>query len=350
MEIGLMSAWNSDSGASVHAELIGREWVKQGHNLTVFSFLKKSFHGTVVTLKDEAYVKRCFTTSLTQPQFLDPTPFLSSDYQVFVVQDLGMLPKEPLLKIFPQIKKRAKTINIIHDNKPSKDPLFWKFDFDAIVCFDQRYKTFLKKFSPEKKIYIIPYPCYPLKTGDMEKARNQLRLPLDKKIIFTFGQAAKYAPETLLTISKLKKEFPVLVLAITKDKEAILGFQKAKKSFAPILLKEKTLSLQELYEYLYAADCLIFNKKSKEGIVVPSTIFLCLGSGCPVLAYDSNFVEMLSKEVMKYSNSNEFYRNLISIFNKDKKWVETKKAAKEFVQQNQASQIAKEYINLFQKI
>ena len=44
MNIGMMSAWNQDSGVSVHAELIGREWVKMGHRLSVFSFLKTALY------------------------------------------------------------------------------------------------------------------------------------------------------------------------------------------------------------------------------------------------------------------------------------------------------------------
>ena len=64
MKIAIMGAWNSDSGASVLAELIGHQWEKMGHQLTVFSFLKKDFHGTAIAKKDESYVKRCFTTGL----------------------------------------------------------------------------------------------------------------------------------------------------------------------------------------------------------------------------------------------------------------------------------------------
>ena len=38
MKIAMISAWNEDSGVSVHAELIGREWVNMGHTLKVGSF------------------------------------------------------------------------------------------------------------------------------------------------------------------------------------------------------------------------------------------------------------------------------------------------------------------------
>ncbi|MBW2064864.1 MAG: hypothetical protein JRJ03_07980 [Deltaproteobacteria bacterium] len=76
MRIAMMSAWNEDSGASTYAELIGREWVKMGHHLKVFSFFPKDFHGTAFVEKDEDYVIRCFTTSNAEQPYLDPRPIL----------------------------------------------------------------------------------------------------------------------------------------------------------------------------------------------------------------------------------------------------------------------------------
>ena len=33
MKIAMMGAWNTDSGASIHAELIGRSWIEKGIDL-----------------------------------------------------------------------------------------------------------------------------------------------------------------------------------------------------------------------------------------------------------------------------------------------------------------------------
>ena len=79
MKIAMVSAWNEDSGASIHAELIGREWVKMGHDLKVFSFFTYDFHGTAIVGKDEDYVVRCFTTSACESPYLDPRLILEAD-------------------------------------------------------------------------------------------------------------------------------------------------------------------------------------------------------------------------------------------------------------------------------
>ena len=55
MKIGMMTAWNQTSGVSTHAELVGRKWVEQGHDLRVFSFIEKDYHGRSLIGEDESY-------------------------------------------------------------------------------------------------------------------------------------------------------------------------------------------------------------------------------------------------------------------------------------------------------
>jgi len=116
MKIAMMSAWNQTSGVSIHAELIGEEWVKAGHDLKVFSFLEDDFHGYSLIGVDQPYITRCFGTP-GRSNYLDPIPFLKENYDFFVVQDLGMLPKDKLAKIFPHIQRKAKTILVVHASK-----------------------------------------------------------------------------------------------------------------------------------------------------------------------------------------------------------------------------------------
>ena len=131
MKIAIMSGWNLDAGPSVYSEFIGKEFLKMGHKLTVFSFSKESFHGTAFVGKDEDYVIRCFSTSSAKQPFLNPVPFVENDYELFIVQDLGMLPMDELHKIFPLIRRKAKTINVVHDNSTSEKPSFYQFDYSS---------------------------------------------------------------------------------------------------------------------------------------------------------------------------------------------------------------------------
>lgn len=353
-----MGGWNTDSGASFHCEMIGKALAEQNHKINVFTFYKWNFHGTQITGKDEGHVTRCFTTSKAKPPKLNPRPFLNKDYNVFIVEDLGMLPKKQLAKIFPKIKEKAKTINVIHDGKPSTDPAFWQFDWDAVVCFDKRYQRFLFKAYDKDKIHIISYPCHPWQEGNKNKSRKKLNLPLNKKIIFLFGPAAKHAVKLIPSISKIASAYPILLLVAAKDKETVKLFSAVKKKIQKtqkqkekqkldIEIRQEAPDIKRLYDYLHAVDCLLFNKKSTDHVVVSSTVFQCLGSGCPIIARNSNYVEYFNKEILRHSNEKELKKALIDVFSKSKKYYASIKAAKAYVKHNSALAISKRYIKLF---
>lgn len=346
MKIGLMGGWNTDSGASLHSELIGRSWVEDGHDLKVFTFYKDNFHGTQITGEDEDYVIRCFTTSGADPPRLDPIPFLTEDYDVFVVEDLGMLPKDLLARIYNRIHKKAIVVNIIHDGRLAGDPSFYQFDWDGIVCFDERYKGFLKQVYDEKKIHIIPYPCHGKMVLDKQNVRQQLSLPTDKKIAFTFGPASYY---TLEVVDDLFKHDDLILLAVTKHSDSLKGFNQLKGRY-PIIIREDAPDINVLYKYLNGSDLLVFNKPSAKWVVVSSTVFQCLGSGCPILAYASNFIETLSKEVFKYHNRDEFIKALREILDQGEEYRRRINAALAYVQENSGLNLSRRFVELFKTL
>jgi len=346
MKIAMMSAWNTDSGVSIHAELIGRQWVKMGHQLKIFTFFESDFHGTTLVGKDEDYVVRCFTTSGSKNPHLDPRPILSSDYDVFVVQDLGMLPMDDLAKIFHHIKKKAITINVIHDNKPSSNPSFYQFDWDRIICFDERYEAFLKVYHPREKIQIIPFPCHPLKRGNKEEARIKLGLPLNKKIVLMFGQRIKEHLPLLPILREIRTELAFLLLVVSqKDVNELEGIKGIE-----IEIRRESPGIEKLYDYLHAADALVIYRNPCDGVVVSSSAFQCLGSGCPIVANESPFFETLKDVVLIYKDFQGFKESLLDIFNGGKRYQTLQKTLKEFMKRNSAETIAKDYINLFLKL
>lgn len=341
MKIAMMSAWNQDAGPSICAELIGREWVSMGHKLEVFSFIEEDLHGTCIVGKDEDYVIRCFGKS----GFLDPRSILRSDFEIFITQDLGMLPKDGLGKIFHHIRKKGKTVNVIHDGKLSSDPAFYQFEWDAIYCFDDRYKNFLKDAFPEEDIHVIPHPCHSLMLGDKIDARKKNGLPLDKKIVLIFGQRTQQDLEMLPVLDEMGKEFPILLLIVSNFHPRDIRAKNIE-----IEMRKKSLSIDELYSYLHASDALLLNRPSIDRVVVSSTAFLCLGSGCPIVALKSNFFENFDLEVMKYNNNQDFKLMMREIFEHGKRYEATMKAAKKYVEKHSAKKIAKKYIDLFKSL
>ena len=341
-----MGGWNIASGASIHAELLGRELVKN-NDLLVMSFYKYSFHGLCFTREDEDYVVRCFTRYGDKNPKLDPAPFIKKDYGVFIVEDLGMLPIELLAKIFPKIKKKAKTINVIHDGKLSSKQGFHNLDWDAVVCFDERYKDFLKTRYPKDKIHIIPYPSMPLSPGNKEKSRKQLNLPNNKKIIFLFGGLPYHTDKYLPAINKLAARYDILLLVVSNHDKAIKKMKTIRNNNFEFELRNKDITFNELYKYLHASDVLLYPKASKPQVVVSSTIFQCMGSLCPIVAYDSNFVSMFSDEVFKYKNNKELELCLTEIFEQGKKYKKLISSVKKYLQKYSSVQVAQMFKKLF---
>jgi len=106
MKIVMMTRWNIPCGVSLHAELVGREWVRMGHDLQVLAPVE--WEGYQCD-EDELYVKRCYTLRNKPVYFFDPRQFLKQDCDVFVVQNLEILPMEDLFRIYPLISFCRKT-------------------------------------------------------------------------------------------------------------------------------------------------------------------------------------------------------------------------------------------------
>jgi len=340
MNIGMMSAWNLDSGCSIHAELVGREWIRMGHNLLIYSFFNSDFHGTTFIGKDESYVFRCFGTQ----KELDPRPILRSNFEIFVTQDLCMLPKDDLGKIFHHIKDKAKTVNVIHDAALSANPSFYQFAWDAIVCFDERYRSFLREVFPEELIHIIPFPCRPIVKGNRTEARQKLGLPLDKKILLIFGQHVKDDLEMFKIVSDLGRHYPILLLIVSVNagKISVENIQMEVRNEAP--------EMARLYDYLHAADALLLHRRAEKKAVVSSTAHQCLGAGCPIIAFDSPFFEYFDDEVFKYRTAEEFEESLLQVLDGGEGVMKTLHAAEEYVKKNSAERVAKSFIELFERI
>jgi len=350
LNIGMMSLWNAANGPSIHAEFIGREWIKRGHSLVVFSASKHpDFRPT--QQEDEGFIVRHFDVSevlpVTKADSFDQTPLLEEDYEVFVAQNVERLPTRELLEVFPKIRKKAITVMVVHEGSPPKDPLYYKFNWDAIVCFDQRYRDFLTSFFPKEVIHIIPYPCHPLKLGDREESRRRLRLPLDEKIIFSFGFRSEDIMSVLPALEDVNKKYDLRYLVIINPGGKVDPLRKVEKKYDFMDLKTKAVSINELYEYLHASDVFLVHKESsKHKAVISSTICQTLGSGCPILFHDSNFVEFHKDEIVKYGNFDELKAKLNELLNQK---FDVEKI-KPYLSERSAGRVAEKFIQLFEDV
>ena len=346
MRIGMLSRWNAACGVSLHAELIGREWVKMGHRLTVFA--PKNIRPVG---EDEEYVIRCFSDEGDGEgrPFLNPEPFLTEDYEIFVAQRIEWAPLKLLKEIFPEIRRRAKTVYVIHERKPPTNPLFHEFEWDAIVCFDHRYRRTWSRIYPGK-LRIIPYPVPRIRRGDKLSARKKLGLPLDKKIILSYGWAPELHINPVIPYLEEVAEKHDFIYLIIADPEALNKLKRRRF----MLIRSERPTLEKLYTYLHASDLCLIHKQPEEvregEVVISSSVLMCLGALTPILTSDTEFVSTLDREVIKYRDLEELKAILLKILKEEYDLKETLEAAEKYAIENSQTRIAEKFIKLFEEL
>lgn len=340
MKITIMTAWNTDDSASIHSRALVDEWLDMGHKVTVFSFVQDDYEPYQLANKDERHVIRCFS----KKGVMDPRPILTIDFDIFVVENLRMLPVDELAKIYPLIKSRSRTVHIVHEDKLPNKGWFYQFIWDKVVYYDAR-QDFLKEVYPDAEF--IPFPCVLVKKSDKFSSREELNLPLDKKIIFVFCQKG-YEPYLHELNEPLKGE-AVLLFVVPIKYEWREGKVPSSES---IIREEGALSRDKLEKYLSASDAAVFHKlHSRYHNVVSSMIFQAIGTDCPIFVPEqSEFFNPLKDEVFYYSDVEELYTKLIRVLENHNEMSKVREASEVFVRLNSANKIAQRYIDLFTTI
>ena len=347
MKIAMMSRWNATCGISAHAELVGREWVKK-HNLTVFAPTLESatdWHHNPIEKEDEEFVIRGYE----QPEALGKTGWIDErlwreDYDVLVVQGLELLPIPTLLEMFPRIE--AKKVLVWHGGRLPVYEDFYKLNFDALACFDFRFENMLKEKYPEEKIHIIPFPCRPVVKVERDKkeARDELGIPCDKTILFSFGKQPLFEYEDYLwLVNELKKKYDLKYLILRSygdipPKTDFLDIRRARPQY------------EEIYRYLHASDVFLWPRSEAETIVVSSAIFQCLGALTPIVAPDVRHVELMNKEIVKYKDREDLKEKVIRLIEDEDFKQEVLRHAGQYVRENSAEKIAKKFILMFEDV
>lgn len=349
MKIAMMSRWNVTCGISAHAELVGREWVKK-HDLTVFAPTLESatdWHHNPIEKEDEGFVIRGYE----QPETIGKTGWIAErlwkeDYDVLVIQGLELMPIPTLLEMFPKIEE--KKVLVWHVGKLPAYKEFYKLNFDAIVCFDFRFGNMLKEKYPEEIIHIIPFPCRPVAKvkgdNDKKRARNELGIPGEKTILFSFGkQPLNEYKDYLWLANELKERYDLKYLVLRSygdlpPESEFLEVQRGRPEY------------EEIYNYLRAADIFLLPKPETGDIVVSSTVCQCLGALTPIVVPEVGYVELMGKEIVKYKNREDLKEKVIRLIEEEDLKQEVLRHAEQYVKENSVEKIANKFIRMFEDV
>jgi len=175
-------------------------------------------------------------------------------------------------------------------------------------------------------------------------------LPQDRKIIFNYGLGVFRHLHLLPTVERLSKRYPILFLTLTDVEDWFELFAGLQGRYEFLETRKGPVSTEELYAYLHASDALVIHKDTSAAVVVSSTAYLCLGSGCPILAYDTNFFETLGDEVIKYRSLEELAQRLEDIFEGKENVGRTLETAEKYVSENSGWEIGKTFVTLFESL
>jgi hypothetical protein len=339
MKIAVMTSWNDETGASLHSRALVKAWIERGHKVTVFSFLKENCPECKFIGRDERYVIRCIAAD-----FMDPRPILTSDFDIFLVEDLRTLPTQDLAKVFPMIKERARTVHVVHEDKLPKETWFYQFPWDKVIYFDER-QDFLKDVYPDAEL--IPFPCFPVRRGDKVEYRKRLGLPIDRNIIYNFCQRGYYPYLRYMCTGLLEK---AVLLFVTSP-----GFEMVEKESTPpwmIVREEGALSDERFDEYLFASNAVIFHKThDRFNRYLSSVIYQAIGAGCPIfIPRQLEYFQTFKDEVVYYSDTEDMCGKLEAFFEDQKRVEQVIEAAEVYTRMRSAEKIAEIYIDVFTEV
>ena len=331
IKIIIMGSWNTDGGVSRHTTPVGEWLIGREYEIKVFTHYKECPHGYPLDVEDEDFVHRCFTASgkkIPGRTTFDSELLLKAveeeGFNIFLAEDLGILPMEELLAIFPRIKAGAKTILLNHDNSPKPDDSpFWKFDWDAIANFLPEQDGFMKERYSAEKVHCVEFPAYPVSRGDRIKSCEKVDLPADRNIILAFGEYNMV--DFLPAICEMKKNDPsIFLLAHVYDEERkvklevqIAEMRKTNPYIGYDEIRVENGSWQQRREYVRASKAVIFDKGEGimgSGAILSSTAYQVIGWGTPILARDNLFFSPFrGGELLKYKNDSELteYVNIL---------------------------------------
>ena len=368
LKIIIFGAWNSDGGVTRHTTPVAEWLMEQGYYIKVFTHYSECTLGYPLDVEDEAFVHRCFTYSGKDfPGRISFKPELllkaveEEGYNIFLAEDLGILPMEGLLKVFPRIKAKAKTILLNHDNKPKPDNSpFWKFDWEAIINFLPEQNGFMEEHYPAEKVHCIEFPVYEKSRGDRIKSCRELDLSTKRNIILALGEYNMV--DFLPAICTMKKNDPsIYLLALVYDEERKIKLEEQiaeMKKINPDIgydeIRVENSSWQKRRDYVQASKIVIFDKGegvTGQGAILSSTAYQVIGWGTPILARDNLFFSPFNNgEMVKYRNNKELTETVRMLLHDKNAREKVLKNADEFALKYSPEKISRKFIKLFSEL
>lgn len=361
-KIHLISSWNALDGVAIHGELITEGLRKLGHKVIVFAPANYEIKQPIFYEKTifEKNLFSAFSFLREGNQYSGEEKFLEYLYlderiikgkpDFIIIEKPTSIPLEKLaslLQTFKRKNKKPKLIGIIHEGDLPRRKVFFRFPWDKLIVFDERFK---KLFSPffGTKIKVVPFPFYcpsfKGKKDEVAPSSNE-----EKKILVVTSIGGRRSEEKN-KIKELCQKFKkskkgVIFNFLTARIEDVDFFLKLKKefSFVNMIFSRFHFSSSSFQNIILSSTAILFLKESSpKYLVVSSMMAIIAGFLKPIIVPDNAFFYGFTEEVVKYKNISEIEEKLAEALRlKDK----IRKKIEILVNKNSPSQVAKKIIS-----
>ncbi len=340
MHIAVLSRWNATCGVAMHAELIVSEFLKMGHEVTVFAPYVESanrwWHHKIVR-EDEDFVVRCYEERPPDEEGgkINFDEILKRDFDVLLVESYGSVPHSDVQKLAGELKKKGvKTFVVIHEGF-KKDLRYNDYsNFEKLAVFDSRYINELLS-SVKDKTTVIPYPCHPLNPTKRKFAEDGLKF-------FSFGRQPVEEYEAFFkALEFLEKNYEFTYRVIRSN--GLLPYEREWL----IQERKRLKNNEEVYEELHKVDVFMIPKGETNGVVVSSTLYQCMGALIPIVVPNTRHFEMHEREVVKFNDAEDLSEKLRKLIEDENYRKEIVENAKKYVEENNSKKIAEKFLRLF---
>ncbi|NPB07898.1 MAG: glycosyltransferase [Aquificae bacterium] len=351
MKIGILSRWNATCGVSLHAEMVGRELLRRGYEITVFAPYKESanrwWHHKLIR-EDEPFVVRCYeeTSPDGREGRLDIGRVLSSEIDVLIVESYEKLPYGDVERLVALLRDRGvPSIVVIHEGLP-EDVRYSDLNlFERIVVFDERFlREVLGNRVNKEKVEVIPYPCYPVREG-------KRRFAQDGRIrFFSFGRQPReeYCPYLeALKVFRKKSERPFLY-RVVRASELLRFWEEWFEQ------EEGVLDYEDIVRELHSSDFHLLPKGNTRRVVVSSTLYQVLGTLTITFVPDNRFFETLPRgekaPVVFYGDVEDLLEKIQTLCREEELRERIRENARRFVEENEVGRITDRFEALINSV
>ncbi|RUM29032.1 MAG: glycosyltransferase family 1 protein [Aquifex sp.] len=350
MNIGILSRWNATCGVSLHAEMIGRELLRRGHNITVFApYLESAnrwWHHKLIR-QDEDFVVRCYEEISPEGEegTLDIAKVLEHELDILIVESYEKIPYSSVEKLVKVLKdKGVPSIAIIHEGLYEEIRYSDMNIFEKVVVFDNRFiEEVLRARVSTEKIEIIPYPCYPVNASKRKFAEDGVIR------FFSFGRQPKeeYCPY-VEGLKVLRKYFPKIQYRVIRAMDPLRINEEW------VSQEERILDYEDIVSELHKADIHLLPKGNTKRVVVSSTLYQILGTLTITVVPDNRFFETIphgeESPVVFYKDVEELVNKLKEVIRDEERRIKIKENARKFVEKNDVRVITEKFERLINSI